>query len=747
MGLHIHDPQQSTAAAGAGASSWQQALQEIGRWTLDLTHLAEQQKLDPVIGRDTEIRRVVQVLARRTKNNPVLIGEPGVGKTAIAEGLALRIVHQDVPEVLKGKKLLSLDMGALMAGAKYRGEFEERLKLVINTVQKSDGQIILFIDELHTVVAGSEGAMDAGQLLKPALARGDLRAIGATTLDEYRQFIEKDKALERRFQKVLVQQPSPQEALTILRGLKEKYEVHHGVRIQDAALEAAVRLSHRYIADRFLPDKAIDLMDEAASQLSIEINSVPVAVDELRRHIMHLQVELKALKKEKTKDHDRIDKVQKQISTQEAEYKKIKTQWDAEKQAIHHVRHIKTQIEHLKLEMQKAQRIGRLDRAAEIKYGQLPKLEEQLKQASTPSPDKLKTAVKVNEESKESSGSKESAGPDKQIKTLLKEEVGPDEVAKVVAMWTGVPVHKMLQSETQKLLQMEEQLGTRVVGQPKALSSVSNAIRRARAEVDEGTGVLGGFLFLGPTGVGKTETAKAVAEFLFDTEQALVRVDMSEYMEKHSVARLIGAPPGYVGFESGGSLTEAVRRRPYAVVLFDEVEKAHPEVLNILLQALDDGRLTDGQGRVVNFKNTLFIMTSNIGSQVIGDTSLDTATKTKKIQQILKDNFLPEFLNRIDEQIIFNSLTPEHIQHIVRLQLDRLSQRLQDKNIKLQYDDKAVKFLSAKAFEPVYGARPLKRKIKQLVLNPVASKILKGELPKGSTLQLSANDVNLELNV
>jgi ATP-dependent Clp protease ATP-binding subunit ClpB len=696
----------------------------LKKYARDLTEMAEKGKLDPVVGRDEEIRRVVQVLSRRTKNNPVLIGEPGVGKTAIAEGLALRIINRDVPEALLNKKLMSLDMGSLIAGAKYRGEFEDRLKAVIKEVTDSSGEIILFIDEIHNLVGAgkSEGAMDAGQLLKPALARGELRCVGATTLDEYRKYIEKDKALERRFQTVFVQEPSVNDAITILRGLKEKYEVHHGVRITDAAIVAAVKYSDRYITDRFLPDKAIDLMDEAASKLSIEINSVPAEIDSINRKTTQLKIEAEALKKEKDENaKERLEAISQELKELEAKHSALTKQWEKEKAEINSSKGTKEEIERVKIEIERAERDGELQKAAELKYGRLPELEKRLKAASEASPKKKVEA------------------------RLLREEVTPDEIAQVVAKWTGIPVQKMLSSETEKLLHMEDALKKRVVGQDKAIEAVANAIRRSRAEIGEPNQPIGSFLFLGPTGVGKTETVKALADFLFDTEEAIVRIDMSEYMEKHAVSRLIGAPPGYVGYEEGGQLTEAVRRRPYSVVLFDEVEKAHPEVFNILLQVLDDGRLTDGQGRVVDFKNTVFVMTSNIGSQSIMDEKLKQKEKSQAVMAQLKDYFRPEFLNRIDEVIVFESLSEKLLADIVEIQLERVKARLLDKKINLEFTKAARKWLGEKGYDPVYGARPLKRVIKTEVLNVLAKELIAGTFAPGDTAVVDAHDLGLSI--
>jgi ATP-dependent Clp protease ATP-binding subunit ClpB len=690
-----------------------EALKKYGR---DLTQAANDGKLDPVIGRDEEIRRVIQVLSRRTKNNPVLIGEPGVGKTAIAEGLALRIVKGDVPESLKGKKLMSLDMGALIAGAKYRGEFEDRLKAVIKEVTDAHGQIILFIDELHTLVGAgkSEGSMDAGQLLKPALARGELRCIGATTLDEYQKYIEKDAALERRFQQVMVNEPSIEDAITILRGLKEKYEVHHGVRIRDSALVAAVKLSHRYITSRFLPDKAIDLMDEAASRLSIEIGSVPAEVDSLERERMQLQVEREAMRREKDEaSSDRLELIEEELSILDEKIAKLRSQWEAEKKGINELKETKEKTDSVRLDIERAERSGQLEKAAELKYGQLPDLERKLKQLN----DAAENQVPSDDR-------------------MLREEVGPEEIAEVVAKWTGIPVTRMLLAEQERLLKMEDSLKKRVVGQDHALTVVADAIRRARAEISDPNRPVGSFLFLGPTGVGKTETVKAVAEFLFDTEQAVIRIDMSEYMEKHSVARLVGAPPGYVGYEEGGQLTEQVRRKPYSVVLLDEVEKAHPDVFNILLQVLDDGRLTDGQGRTVDFKNTVLVMTSNIGSQAIMDPDLTPEKREAVIQEALRGHFRPEFLNRIDETVIFNQLKPEQLEGIVTIQLDQVIRRLADKKVELTFSKEARKFLGLKGYDPVFGARPLKRVIQSDVLNPLAKELIAGRIKAGEKVEV-----------
>ncbi|QLY27290.1 ATP-dependent chaperone ClpB [Bdellovibrio sp. KM01] len=695
----------------------------LTKYARDLTALAAEGKLDPVVGRDEEIRRVVQVLSRRTKNNPVLIGEPGVGKTAIAEGLAIRILKHDVPDNLIGKKLMSLDMGALIAGAKYRGEFEDRLKAVIKEVTSSEGQIILFIDELHTLVGAgkTDGAMDAGQLLKPALARGELRCIGATTLDEYRKYIEKDAALERRFQTVMVEEPSEEDAITILRGLKEKYEVHHGIRITDSALVSAVKLSRRYITNRFLPDKAIDLIDEAASKLGIETRSVPEEVDKIERELMQLRIEKEALKKEKEEGaKERITVIDKEIAGLSAKNQLLREQWEFEKGGITQIKKLKADIEDLKVAISKAEREGDLGKAAELKYGKLPETENKLKA--------------MEERSKEQNGNES---------RMLKEEVGPEDVAEVVAKWTGVPVSKMLESESQKLLHMENELKKRVVGQDHALTVVADAIRRARAEISDPNRPIGTFMFLGPTGVGKTETVKALAEFMFDDEQAVVRIDMSEYMEKHAVSRLVGAPPGYVGYEEGGQLTEAVRRRPYSVVLLDEVEKAHPDVFNILLQVLDDGRLTDGQGRTVDFKNTVLIMTSNVGSQSILDPKMNDDAKQKAVTEALREHFRPEFLNRIDEVVIYHSLGQEQIAGIVQVQLDLVAQRLKGKKIGISFSKEAVEFLARKGYDPIYGARPLKRVIQTELLNPLSKQIISGGVKAGDTVEVKADSNHL----
>jgi ATP-dependent Clp protease ATP-binding subunit ClpB len=698
-----------------------QTLEKYGR---DLTQAARRGKIDPVIGRDNEIRRVMQVLSRRTKNNPVLIGEPGVGKTAIVEGLARRIISGDVPESLKNKRIIAMDIGAMVAGAKFRGEFEDRLKAFLKEVTESQGEIVLFIDELHTIVGAgaAEGSVDASNMLKPMLARGELRTIGATTLDEYRKYIEKDAALERRFQPVMVTEPSVEDAVAILRGLKERYEVHHGVRITDAALVAAAVLSHRYISDRFLPDKAVDLVDEAASRLKIELDSMPTEIDVIEREIMQHEMERQALKKEKdAASRERLQKLEKELAELKEKSSALKAEWQKEKSQIDEQAKIKEQLDQLRTELERAQRRGELAKASEIQYGQIPELEKKLAVADA------KTKK------------------DGEKPRLLREEVTEEDIAQVVSSWTGIPVSRLQEGERAKLVRLEEHLHQRVVGQDAAIKAVANAVRRARAGLQDPNRPIGSFIFLGPTGVGKTELARALAEFLFDDENAIIRIDMSEYMEKHTVARLIGAPPGYVGYEEGGQLSEAVRRRPYSVVLFDEIEKAHQDVFNVLLQVLDDGRITDGQGRTVDFKNTVIIMTSNIGSQFITEEE-SSEGRTRLVMDALRAHFRPEFLNRVDEIIIFDRLTKDDLKKIVEIQLGRLTKRLEQQKIELQLTDAAKAFIAREGYDPVYGARPLKRAIQNDILNPLSMDILEGKFGEGQRIKVDANNGTLSFS-